>query len=476
MNNQSTINKKSLKASFAYVLGAFLPKLLSLLITPIVTRVLTVYDFGVVSSYNSFISFFLIIFTFDISYTVLVAKKDFIYKDFQLYIRNISIFSSIVLLFFYIIYKILSISFIINLGIPIFLYDFIFFQSILMNINTILQTFRRSIFNYKSFFLQSLLLGIFSPLIILIFIQYNTDNLYFYYILGNIIPLIFIFVFNIKVLFKFKGLFLINHIKYALVISLPLMIHHIAMNILANFDRVLIPILLDNQSNGIYSLAYTYSSIISLLLFSFNGAWQPWFNETFKNYKINDIYFFSKKYIHFFSFSTLSAILFTSEVIDFLGPTEYADAKKIAPIIIIGIYFQFLATFYINKYYFYKKNILILKHSVLSATINITLNILLLPKFGYFISSGITLISYFIMFLFYFINSFKKNELNLFPKKNILIHSSFLLTFTFIIVIFNISFFFRVTIFVFFFISFFLQNLPLLLSQFKDFKKLLNFP
>ncbi|WP_129408565.1 polysaccharide biosynthesis C-terminal domain-containing protein [Marinitoga lauensis] len=87
-----------------------------------------------------------------------------------------------------------------------------------------------------------------------------------------------------------------------------------------------------------------------------------------------------------------------------MAPKSYNSSLTIISIIVASYYMQFLYTIYVNFAFFYKKTGSISIGTLLAGIINIILNILLIPKFGYEIAAITTLISYFFLLFFHVLN------------------------------------------------------------------------
>ena len=80
-----------------------------------------------------------------------------------------------------------------------------------------------------------------------------------------------------------------EYLKYGLAISMPLVLHGIALNILSQSDRTMITWLADASQTGVYSLIYNFSMIATVITTSLDGVWVPWFTERLKNREIKSI-------------------------------------------------------------------------------------------------------------------------------------------------------------------------------------------
>lgn len=107
-------------------------------------------------------------------------------------------------------------------------------------------------------------------------------------------------------------------------------------------------------------------------------------------------------YTIIFSIIVIMIMLLSPELLWIMGGDYYVQAKYCLPPIIVGLVCQFIYSFYINAEFYLKKQIRIAIGTILAASINILLNIFLVPKFGYVIASYTTLAGYIILLLFHF--------------------------------------------------------------------------
>ena len=97
----------------------------------------------------------------------------------------------------------------------------------------------------------------------------------------------------------------------------------------------------------------------------------------------------------------ISLILFAQEIVQLLSTKEYVKALPIVPVIIISYVFLYLYTLFANYSFYYKKTGYI-SLATLVTLVNIVLNYLLIPRFGYIIAAYTTLFSYILLFVFHY--------------------------------------------------------------------------
>lgn len=133
---------------------------------------------------------------------------------------------------------------------------------------------------------------------------------------------------------------------------------------------------------GIYGLAYDFMNVINLVAVAMNRAWVPQFTRAHGRPEERE--FVGRSITYFIlaiaSMSAAMAVLAPS-VVRLLDP-KYAFAAEIVQILPLAGLFQGLYYVYVAVLFYYKENRLVPVITIASATLNIVLNWLWLPKFG----------------------------------------------------------------------------------------------
>jgi len=209
-------------------------------------------------------------------------------------------------------------------------------------------------------------------------------------------------IYNLIKISKFS--FNNEHIKYSLKFGIPLIPHALSGFILTFFDRIIINQLSGASDTGLYSFAYNVGMIMNMAVMALNKSWVPLFYENLtKNSfeKINNLAYNYSKYIYLIA---IVLILFAKEIVSIIADKKYHAALPIVPVIVVGYLGVFLYTLYGNYSFYRKKTVLISIATLSAGAINIGLNYWLIPIYGYVAAAYTTLVSYFFLFLFHFLN------------------------------------------------------------------------
>ncbi|SJZ57669.1 lipopolysaccharide biosynthesis protein [Garciella nitratireducens] len=411
-------NKLALKAGSWYIISNFAVKSISIITTPIFTRLLSTTDFGITNTYSSWLGIFTILGTLDIYSCVQIARHDYNDKEMDAFISSVLSVSSFSTILLYLIIKIFGDTAISFIGLPPILIDIMFLEILFSNAFTILQTRHRAEFKYKEFVILSAMIAILSPILSIVLVSLQNSHLYFGKILGNTIPKIIISIFIfIHIMKKGKCVYKKDYWKYALIISVPLIPHHLSGNILNHFDKIMINQYVSASDTGLYSLAYSYASVLSIAWTSFNQAWTPWFYGKMKEKNIQEIKRFAKPYTIAFSGIFIGMLFLGPEAIKFFAPKEYWGAKWVVPPVLLGLFFQFVYSLYVNVEFYYKKTQFIAIGTVMAAILNIVLNYIFIPRYGYLAASYTTLAGYIAIFVFHYPISKKWDKRDLYGEK-----------------------------------------------------------
>ena len=208
----------------------------------------------------------------------------------------------------------------------------------------------------------------------------------------------------------------LDYLKYGLKIALPLVLHSIALQILSQSDRVMITSLRNAAETGVYSLVYNLSMIATVITTSLDGIWVPWFTGKLKERKIREINVLAMDYVHLMTYAMVALILVGPEILKIFADQRYWEGMSIIPPIALANYMIFMYTMYVYIEHYYKKTVYITKNTLIAAGLNVILNFILIPKYGYVAAAYTTLASYFVAFILHSRYA-KKIEPDIYPLK-----------------------------------------------------------
>jgi len=387
-----------------YILAQFLTLGLAFLTMPIYTRLMTPDEYGVMSVFLSFVGIITIIFGLGIRGAIsryYYENKD----DFFDYLSSniwlifiVSVgFIGIAILFRNQLQTFLNIPFgmiyiAIGIAIP---------QAIFQLYESYLQASKQS----KKVATLNVLGALFiTGTAIAIMLQMD-DEKYYARAIGQGIGALVLFLvtfFYLKNSLKFS--IKKKHLRYSLVFGLPIIFHLLSQNILNSFDQIIINQLVGPNETGIYSVAYKIGMAQNLISMGILKAWTPMFYDKLNKDKYDDINALAKKYAFIVMLVAVFLIFFAKEIVTILVDKRYQEAIGIIPIVIVSYFFFFLYTMYVNYAFYEKKTKNIAAITIIAGGLNVLLNYLLIPKFGYIAAAWTTLVSYVALFILHFLN------------------------------------------------------------------------
>lgn len=402
--------KSNLKtASTFYLVGTLFNKGIGFITVPIFTRILSVSDYGVVTTYNSWVSILMIFMSLALYMAVRASFVDYKEhtKDFLSIITTFTclfgcLFSLIVLV----------VAYIAPVSIDITIMALCLIQALATAIIENVSMFFMMNYQYKARTALMVLPNLLSTVVAIFLIKkVLSSDLYW----GRIVPnAIITLLFGLAaLLYSFKGTkvrFNKEYLQYGLKISVPLVLHGIALNILSQSDRTMITMIRNSEETGIYGLIYNFSMIATVITTAFDGIWVPYFTRKMNEKDYRSINKFAEKYVEFMSVAMIGVILVGPEVVKLLSTEAYWEGIKIIPPIVLANYFIFIYTMYVNVEHYYKKTVFISINTTIAAISNILLNIIFIYKWGYVGAAYTTLISYILSLILHYRYSRKINN------------------------------------------------------------------
>lgn len=236
-------------------------------------------------------------------------------------------------------------------------------------------------------------------------------------IVSNFVSIIYMF-FSLKV---WKNQFFFKRIdkllaKKMIKYSLPMIPNYIMWWINNASDRIIISVFCGTAINGVYSVAYKIPSLLSSVTSIFESAWRVSSVDDFGSEE--SIKFYNNIYAFYNGALLIGAsffVLITKLIAKILFAKEFFEAWKITPILILAYVFSALAQYLNSIFSASKQTKKIVNSSFAGAVVNILLNLLLIPHFAGIGAAIATLTGYIIIWVINMKNtrSILKMNLNL---------------------------------------------------------------
>ena len=414
---EETRGKKALKAGAWYTVSSIAVKAIAIITTPIFTRMMSTYDYGVSSTFVSWYTLLVIFSSLNLTYSVGRAKQDF-QGQLEKYVGSMQVLSALfsllldaVLLIFI---EPLSKAMELTPGLMVLLCIYLFFEPAI----TFTQSRFRYSYNYKGNIAISLFIAVGNVLTTFAFILAFTTNKYYGKVLGTVVPCALLSLFFWLQSIRKKNLNInFEYWKYGLKISVPLILHTVSLNILSQSDRILISKFCGSEYTGIYSLAYNYAILINIVMNAVNEAWLPYFHDTYFDGDIDSIRKNVKPLVMLGCFLGIGCIALAPEAMAILGPSEYRVGMWAVAPVTAGIVCKFIYQQYVHIELHLKKTMYISAGTMVAAGLNFVLNIIFIPIFGFVAAAYTTLFSYFVLMIVHLIITKKILKVKMYDDK-----------------------------------------------------------
>jgi O-antigen/teichoic acid export membrane protein len=185
----------------------------------------------------------------------------------------------------------------------------------------------------------------------------------------------------------------------SLAFGAPLVMYELAGVTLDSGDRLLVRHYLGAQPLGLYSVAYGLSSYINeVLIVPLNLALVPLYMRLWKNEGSAKTREFLNSALDIFSMVAIgvfaAACALSRDGILLLASSKYRGAEALMPMVVAGLLLYASNAFFSSGLWIHNQTMTMAKVLVWSATVNIGLNVLLLPRMGLQAAALATLLSY----------------------------------------------------------------------------------
>ncbi|MGB5820712.1 MAG: polysaccharide biosynthesis C-terminal domain-containing protein [Saonia sp.] len=199
-----------------------------------------------------------------------------------------------------------------------------------------------------------------------------------------------------------------KRIWISLKFSLPIVPGILSALFLSFADRFIINYYYSEIEVADYTVAYTISSIFMAFFLATNKMWQKFILENLKANNLIKLSRAARNYIGIVISVGAIIIILKSYLVLIMANKSYFVILDIIPTIILGMFFYFLYTVLSNIPFYHRNTFLMALPAIIAAILNLILNFILIPKFGYKVAAITTTISYFIEFVVIYILCLKK--------------------------------------------------------------------
>lgn len=189
----------------------------------------------------------------------------------------------------------------------------------------------------------------------------------------------------------------------ALKFNVPLIPHYLSLIVLGQADRIMIQSYCGSDKAGIYNLAYQIAVLMQVVTNAISSTLVPWSYEQLKNRSIHALKSAATKLCMLVGIMTFAVILVAPEIIAIVGTEEYKDAVWIVPSVAISVHFTFCYSLFSTVPFYFGATSYIMFASLIGAVLNIILNAIFIPVFGFTAAGYTTLACYFAFMIMHYV-------------------------------------------------------------------------
>lgn len=385
-----------IKASFWFLVCSFLQKGISIITTPIFTRLLDPAEYGMFSVFISWLNIVTTIVTlnlFDGVYLQGLVKFDNKRSQYSSAMQGLCLTLCIGWFVIYLIFR-----------------DFwnkIFSLSTIQMTSMIIMIWTSSVFNfwakaqrvdykYLKLVVITISVAIAKPALG-VYLVLHTDDKVTARILGLVaVELIFFtWLFFVQIM-QGKSFFSWPVWRYAIMFNVPLLPHYLSNSILNTADRIMIEKMVGANEAGIYSLAYSVALIMTLFNTAMLQTIEPWLYKKIKLKDLTNISSVAYPSLIVIAGVNIVLIVCVPEVVFIFAPAKYYDAIWIIPPVAMSSYFMFIYYFFAVFEFYYEKIHFIVIATMFCAALKFVLNYVFIGIFGYYAAGYTTLLCFII--------------------------------------------------------------------------------
>ena len=411
------------KNTLIFMVGNFGSKLISFIIVPFYTFVLTTEQYGTIDLFTTIINIllpFLILGLNEAALRFLVGKeinKEIVATNcFTVYLIE-----TLIVCLLYPFYskigalKEYSIHFLILL--------------ILMSFNQIFLQYLRGIGKNAAFSANGIiitLITVTSNLVFLLYFQMGIDGYFYSMILAQFIGAIQIIINSQLWRVIRRKYFNFSLLKIMVKYSSPLIFNSLMWWIMSASDKFMINFFIDTSANGVYSVAHKFPTLINLVYSIFLQAWQISAIEEGKSKDRTQFYNAIYRYVLMVLVLAASVIIMSTKplYLTVMSP-DFKIAWQSVPLLVVAGVFSCLTGFFGTVYVVNKQSKKAFSTTLIGAVGNLVFNFFLIPKFGIIGAAMGTMLGYLLSCIVRGFDAHKSMNIDLKSKK--LIISCFIL-------------------------------------------------
>lgn len=391
------------RASLWFLICSFLQKGISMITTPIFTRIMSTSDYGQFGVFNSWLGIITILVSMNFYAGVHAQGIVKFSNERNQFTSSLQGLTTILVMSWTVVYfaahefwnDLLSLTTLQMLSMMLIIWMTAIFN--------FWANEQRVVYSYRTLVIVTVLVSIVRPALEIVLVTHSSDKVTAR-ILGWVIVEIIAYLWMYVLQLKKGGIFYSQkYWKYAIVFNLPLIPHYLSQTVLNSADRIMINEMVGSSESGIYNLAYSVSLIMTLFNTALAQTISPWIYNKIKEKKENDIAPIAYGTLILIAMVNLLLILLAPEVVAIFAPKSYFDAIWVIPPVAMSVYFMYSYDLFAKFAFYYEKTKIIMFASIFGAALNVGLNYVFIKMFGYIAAGYTTLVCYIVYAIAHYI-------------------------------------------------------------------------
>lgn len=390
------------KASVWFLVCSFLQKGISVITTPIFTRLLSTAEYGQYNVFQSWMGIATIFVSMNLSagvYTQGLVKYE---EERAVFSSSLQGLTTILVAVWTVVYLLFQ-----NFWNSFFSLTTVQMLCMLVMIWTsaafgFWASEQRVLYRYKGLVFVTLVVSLAKPFLEILFVVHAHDKVTARILGMVLVELIGYIGLYIAQMWRGRKFYSAQFWKYALRFNLPLIPHYLSQTVLNSADRIMIKRMTGDSNAGIYSLAYSLALIMTLLNGALTQTINPWIYQKIKATQYDEIAPVAYISLIMIAGANLLLIAFAPEAVAVFAPKSYYEAIYVIPPVAMSAYFIYSYDLFAKFAFYFEKTQFIMTASVAAAFANIVLNYIFIGIFGYQAGGYTTLVCYSMYCIFHY--------------------------------------------------------------------------
>lgn len=400
LKNKYMTMSAPVKAAFWFTVCSFMQRGISMITTPIFTRLLSTEEYGLYSTYLSWETVLLMIVTLSLYKAIMnlyVKHED--QERVLAAVCGLEFTLSLVWLFIGILLreqfaKLLGLSS--NLVCCLFVY--FMFQAVFQ----CWSLYKRYVYDYKKIIFVTLMSTAGSAFLGIAAVKFISPTAESRALAATFVISVIGIILYASIFCKTKTFYDKEIWLFALGFCIPLMPHYLSEFVLQSSDKIMINYLCGSSDVALYSVAYAAGSLINLVTNAINSTFAPYQYQKIKSGEYQLLAKRANQVLLFVGVMLSGIMIFSREIVLIFGGNKYIESVDVIVPICLGVYFNYVFQLFARVQEYYERKLTVIIPSITCAILNLVLNYVFINLCGYQAAAYTTFTCYALFCLIHF--------------------------------------------------------------------------